>query len=255
MQQPDGCAERSYQGRKEQGKVTALWQPRSRKFGRARLEAETGRQARGKPEQREERSQGTGKDQLARAVGQKAGVIGESQEGWRAGECCCHPKLGQSLNCLGGERGREPPRSKMKSKDGRKHQRAREWRRERLNWLQHRDRSRPEGAWSSATVGSRGKESSGGLAAVLTVEASAQAARDEVEWPLLRGRSLERGGNESSRAPRGMRARGIERELELELELELASQHCPKKAGKRPAGHTAGRNPYTRARSCSAISA
>ena len=195
----------------------------------------------------------TGKDQLARAVGQKAGTSGESQEGWRAGECCCHPKPGQSLNCLGGERGREPPRSKMKSKDGRKHQRAREWRRERLNWLQHRERSRPEGAWSSATVGSRGKESSGGLAAVLTVEASAQAARDEVEWPLLRGRSLERGGNESSRAPRGMRAREIERELELEL--ELASQHCPKKAGKRPAGHTAGRNPYTRARSCTAISA
>lgn len=58
MQQPDGCAERSYQGRKEQGKVTALWQPRSRKFGRARLEAETGRQARGKPEQREDWSQG-----------------------------------------------------------------------------------------------------------------------------------------------------------------------------------------------------
>jgi hypothetical protein len=168
-----------------------------------KFQAETGRQARGKPEQREERSQGN-RERSTSPCRRAKGDEGQSesrQERWRAGECCCRPRnRGQSLNCIGGERGKEPPRSKMKSKDGRKHRRAGEWRREGPNWPLHGDRSRPEGAWSSATIVARGKESAGGLAAVLAVEASDRAARDEEEWPLLRGRSLERGGNESSRA-------------------------------------------------------
>lgn len=173
---------------------------------------------RGKPERREERSQGHRKRSISPmpSGNRRRGRIGELPGTLACRGMLLSPKeSGQSLNCLGGEREQEPPSSKMKSKDGRKHRRGRERRRERPNRPQYHDRSRPDAAWSAATVGARGKESARGLAAILGVEASARAARDEEEWPLLRGRSQERGRNESSRAPRGMRARRVERESEL----------------------------------------